>query len=140
MRFHLILMPLAVATVPIIAGAAPLTNCSHWVGEYVATLRPSDTFTGDATRLRLSIDSRSVSWNVSGEGVPEILLAADRYQCRGTVIRGTFSGAWLEGDFRLTKSKGRFVFDASRVGNDEAAPTNNIGYVPNRAVWLQKVR
>ena len=140
MRFHLTLMPLVAATVPTFAGAASHTNCSPWIGEYAATLRPSDSFTGAATRLRLNIDSQSVSWSVSGGGIPEILLASDRYQCLRTGVRGTFSGAWLEGDFRLTKSNGGYVFDARRVGNDEAAPTNNIGYVPKRAVRLQKVR
>ena len=123
------------------AGTTGHGDCSRWVGDYVGGLVPDDTFTGSPSKLRLYVRRQSIGWNVTGEAVPEMILEASHYRCTVTGVSGSFSGSQgLAGKFKLTKRSRLYSFDASDVGNERDASRNFLGYVPNRAVRVSKVK
>jgi len=115
-------------------------SCSRWSGTYVGNLGPDDTFTGSSTKLTLSVRRSGVVWTVAGDGVPEIIIGADRYRCGATRVTGSFSGSHMGGKFTLSRRGGSYVFDASDVGNGAENGPSLLGYVPNRAIRVRKIR
>ena len=115
-------------------------SCGPWIGTYVGRLGEDDTFTGSSTKFTLSVRRSGVSWNVAGDGVPEIIIGADRYRCGATRTTGSFSGSHMTGKFTLLRRGGSYVFDASNVGKESEDGRNLLGYVPNRAIMVRKIR
>ena len=115
-------------------------NCGPWSGTYFGHLGEDDTFTGSSAKFTLSVRRSGVGWSVVGDGVPEIIIGADRYRCGAARITGSFSGSHMSGKFTLSRRSGSYIFDASDVGNVSEDGSNLLGYVPNRAILVRKIR
>ena len=140
MRFQF-LLAIALAAGTSCTEAKPTSHrlCDDWRGAYVGQLLPTDTFTGLPTELHLNVQRNGVGWNVTGDGVPEIILEAERYQCTADRLTGRFSGSQdMRGTFTLTKRGASYTFDASDVGNGSDAGLNYLGYVPNRPIQVRR--
>ncbi|MEO7411195.1 MAG: hypothetical protein ABIU10_07740 [Sphingomicrobium sp.] len=114
-------------------------SCGSWSGTYVGHLGEDDTFTGSSKKFTLSVERSGIGWNVVGDGVPEIILGADRYRCEATRIAGSFSGSHMTGRFTLSRRGAAYIFDASDVGKGAKEGPNLLGYVPNRAIMLRRI-
>ena len=115
-------------------------SCGPWSGTYFGPLGKDDTFTGSSSKFTLSVRRTGLGWSVVGDGVPEIIMGADRYRCGATRITGSFSGSYMSGKFTLSRRGGSYVFDMSDVGNGSKDGPNLLGYVPNRAIMVRKIR
>ena len=115
-------------------------SCGPWSGTYVGLLGEDDTFTGSASNFTMSVGRSGVGWSGAGDGVSEIILGAARYRCSATRITGAFSGSHMSGKFTLSKRGGSYIFDMSDVGHGSKDGRNLLGYVPNRAIMVRKIR